>query len=247
VFYLTSILAYRYSQYLSNPSSVDPSASTPCPVVKWNLQASSILQALPLFCFAFNCQVQYPTIRSSSSSPPGSPGPPSVPQSPLILSTMSTCAIIYSISAASGYSTFCVSTSSNVLDAYPSSDPLILAARWAFAVVLLCSYPLYSTAIVRDLGEYLYGPSFNSLPPPPSLAPARWSLSALVVLSMSCIAYLDPPLTTITGLTGAVGGSALVYVLPGAIAWEAGWKAGGIMTAAGGTVMIMTTWAVLKQ
>ena len=70
--------------------------------------------------------------------------------------------------------------------------------------------------------------------------------SAAIVGTTAVVAYFEPPLDRITGITGAVGGGALVYVLPGTIRWKAGGGGGRIMAIGGTIVMVLGTWAVIR-
>jgi len=208
----------------------------PLETANWDL--NSLSTSLPIFCFAFNCQVQFLPIKSELENPT------KARTRLLIFATMLIVCVLYCLDATVGYITFCKDTIDNILDNYESGDHLVFVARVAFVLVLTFSFPLYSTAIVSSVANLLFvdsdtndGGSFekdqqherdvgmNSLLEKGDKVSdqgnvglsfsLRLSLTTIMLLTMSTIVWCDPPLDKILGLTGALGGCALVYVLPG--------------------------------
>merc|ERR1712130_595974 len=167
---------------------------------------SGLFKALPLFVFAYNCQVQFVSYKYNMYNP-------NTKRVRLMLSaTMVFCMIIYMANASGGYLTFCGETLPNLLDSYKSNDDLILPARAALSFVLSCSYPLYSHAIRSSL-ELTFFDNDRSRKQKQIF---YYGSTLLIVGSMTAIAIFFKELDQVLGLTGAIAGSSLVYILPGA-------------------------------
>jgi hypothetical protein len=155
--------------------------------------------------------------------------------------------LLYAADASLGYASYCADTLSNILDNFASGDKLVLVARVAFVLVLNFSFPLYSTAIVSSVDSMIGGEGVGK-------KRRRVTLATLIVGAMALIVSFDPPLDKILGLTGAVGGCALVYVYPGTIydralrAQKGGGEGGswvGLLLAAAGAVLGITCTSVI--
>ena len=83
-----------------------------------------------------------------------------------------------------------------------------------FVITLCFSFPLYSKAIITSLDSLLFGASCSGDRSGMSCS-RRTVLASTVVGSMIFIECFEPPLESVLGLTGAIGGCALVYVFPG--------------------------------
>merc|ERR1712130_682813 len=166
----------------------------------------SIFKALPLFVFAYNCQVQFVSYKFAMEN--------STPKRvvSMLCVTMFFCMMMYTINASGGYSTFCDRTLPNLLDSFKGSDILILPARAALSISVACSYPLYSKAIREAIEN-----TFFDYPQSHTKKRARYIVVTLsLVASMTIVAIVFTALDQVLGLTGAIAGSALVYIIPGA-------------------------------
>jgi amino acid permease len=127
--------------------------------------------------------------------------------------------LYYGITALLTYMTFCSATAEDMLDSYGAGG-LAAATRVTFAVQTAASFPLTSI-VLRDVLD-------SSLPPHAPAerrarhAPVRFkAISCGIVLVSTAVAALRPPLQAVMALTGAVGGSALAFVFPGLLLFEA--------------------------
>ncbi|GMI27875.1 hypothetical protein TeGR_g15197 [Tetraparma gracilis] len=203
--------------------------------------SEGLFTSLPIFCFAFNCQVQFIPIKQELHDP--SPSRVRL----LVLAVMAGVCLLYAADASLGYASYCADTLSNILDNFASGDKLVLVARVAFVLVLNFSFPLYSTAIVSSVDSMIGGEGVGK-------KRRRVTLATLIIGAMALIVSFDPPLDKILGLTGAVGGCALVYVFPGTIydralrAQKGGGEGGswvGLLLAAAGAVLGITCTSVI--
>ena len=197
--------------------------------------STGLCTSLPIFCFAFNCQVQFiPIVKELEDASKGRVGK-------LVAVTMCAVCVLYCVDATMGYLSFCESTESNILDNYSGDDKLVLVGRACFVGTLCFSFPLYSTAIVTSVERLMGGGGEGK-------GGRREGIAAGVILSMVGIVYGDPPLDKVLGLTGAVGGCALVYVFPGLFydrAVEGGSWGGRVLAAAGGLLGVTCTVVIL--
>ena len=167
----------------------------------------SLSTSLPIFCFAFNCQVQFLPLKNELQAPTRAR------IRKMVFVTMLCVFILYGVDASAGYLSFCQATKSNILDNYGEDDVVVFVARVAFVAVLNFSFPLYSTAIVTSVDSMIKNE--NKLELGDMSFRRRVVLASAIVFSQAFIVNLNPDLDKILGLTGAIGGCSLVYVFPG--------------------------------
>jgi amino acid permease len=195
VMYLSVVIAIRA------PWSDGVCSSGTAPVDEF-VFSGSLGTSLPIFCFAFNCQVQFiPIVRELSDATASR-------VRSLVLGSMFFVLVLYSLDAGMGYLTFCQDTLNNILDCYSEDDVLVTISQWAFTLILSFSFPLYSTAIATAADNIIGGEGQGS-------NPRRFALVTAIIGSMAVITLFNPSLDAVLGLTGAIGGCALVYVFPG--------------------------------
>jgi amino acid permease len=197
----------------------------------WFVWSTAMFKAMPLFCFAFICQVQFCETRaemmmmmatkkgSSTSSSSTSRSSTSEIRGAVALSLVIALAL-YCVFAAFGYYTWCDAALPNTLDNYAARDALILLGRAAMLVMLAGSIPLFTHAIRGAADQLFFGAApRNSADRAASRAhrtrQIAWTVG--IVGAVCVLACLCGQLDVILGLTGALGGSALVYLIPGAL------------------------------
>ena len=168
-----------------------------------------IFTSLPIFCFAFNCQVQFIPIVGDLRVTDGESRSSKVKI--LVFAVIALVCLLYVLDSVIGYLSFCADTDSNILDNY-SNDSLVRVGRVGFVITLCFSFPLYSTAIISSVDSLMRGVKAGALEMPWE---RRIPLATSVIGSMMIIVSFDPRLEAVLGLTGAVGGCSLVYIFPG--------------------------------
>lgn len=177
----------------------------------WANFGPGLWQSLPLFIYAFNCVVPFVPILNEMKRK----------QAPRVRSTLTfavtVCLIAYCMCAFGGYLAFCDRACPNILDCYPASNGLVLPARVALLINLIFIVPLFNV-IVRGCLEKQFGLVSDA----PGADTTESNKPALSVLLTICLVSLSTAsacifqnLGVILGLTGAVGGSILVWILPG--------------------------------
>jgi amino acid permease len=135
----------------------------------------------------------------------------------LIAATVLISLLYYTATSLLVYATFCDAVKQDALRSY-DGGVLAVATRAAFAAQTAASFPLTSV-VLRDV--------LDTMLPPTGERSAREGgvriklLSAGIVLLSAAVAALRPPLETVMALTGALGGSTLAFVFPGALLFEA--------------------------
>jgi len=177
----------------------------------WANFGSGLWQSLPLFIYAFNCVVPFVPILTEMKR-----------KRPTRIRTTLTfavtvCLIAYCMCAFGGYLGFCDRACPNILDCYPASNGLVLPARIALLVNLIFIVPLFNF-IVRGCLEKQLG-LVSDAPGADMTESSNPTLSVfltvVLVSSSTALACVFKNLGVILGLTGAVGGSILVWILPG--------------------------------
>lgn len=175
--------------------------------VEWFLYGVGIFKALPLFVFAYNCQIQFVGYKYAMSNPT----PKRVVT--MLLVTLWFCMFVYMTNATGGYTTFCDETLANLLDSYKGNDILILPARACISFSVACSYPLYSREIRTAIEINFFSHKGQSVA---EKKIRYYVVTILIVASMTVVAIVFQSLDKILGLAGAIAGSSVVYILPGA-------------------------------
>ncbi|KAJ1620693.1 transmembrane amino acid transporter protein-domain-containing protein [Pavlovales sp. CCMP2436] len=159
-------------------------------------------KSVPLLVFAFNCQVPFLPIVAEMGHPSWRD------ISGLLAFTFAGCAALYWAVALLGFLSFGETVEANVIDSFADSDTKAVLARIAMVLVLIFSFPLYLFAIRLSIGRLLLGT--EDLPPVPHCA-----LTAAIVLGCAAVASRFETLEVPLGLTGALAGSCIVFVIPG--------------------------------
>jgi len=111
-----------------------------------------LFTSLPIFCFAFNCQVQFIPIVGELRIADGESRSAKVKM--LVWVVIALVCSLYVFDSVIGYLSFCADTDSNILDNY-SNDILVKVGRVGFVVTLCFSFPLYSTAIISSVDSLM--------------------------------------------------------------------------------------------
>lgn len=191
----------------SPPSPPRLLAELPALAASWAGEGRSAMDGFkmaPLLVFAFNCQVPFLPLVAEMPQPTW----PRVSRA-LAITFASTLALYLAI-ATLGFVGFGQgAVAPNILDSFSNSDSLAVLARMAMIIVLVTSFPLYAFAIRLALGRLLL--RTEDVPPLPHFA-----LTALIVLGCGAVSMGFTSLEVPLGLTGSLGGTCLVFILPAA-------------------------------
>jgi len=175
--------------------------------VPTSVVSSGIWQSLPLFVYAFNCAVPFIPIFVEMKRKKGLRVRITVSFAVLL------CFLTYCACAFGGYWSFCGKACPNILDCFPASDALILPGRVALLFILTGCIPLFNFivrhCIEKQMGWISEG-SRESQRPLCSVV-----LTIVLVAAATIMAVVFKNLGVVLGLTGAIGGSILVWILPG--------------------------------
>mmetsp|Transcript_91538 Transcript_91538/g.296123 ORF Transcript_91538/g.296123 Transcript_91538/m.296123 type:complete len:452 (+) Transcript_91538:47-1402(+) len=181
--------------------------------VAWVSSLPALLDAVPMLTFCLNAATAFVTIRAQLQ-PPGQTGqPPRGLVASMIWGGQLLALVDYALASAAGYLTFCGAVPDNVLDAYPTSHLLALAARLALAVqlCLACAgvyVPLARASLWRLLrGIYVEGEPFG--------ASCGTATALLLVVMLAAAVALGGLLALPLGLISAVCTTAIMFVFPG--------------------------------
>ena len=107
------------------------------------------------------------------------------------------------------YITLREKSTSNILNAFPKDDSLIIFCRILFAIDLCFTYPL-EVFIVRDtIQKSIFGAK--------EFSPLRhYAITAAIVVSTTVIGCITCDLGLIIELTGGIGASLLAFIIPSA-------------------------------
>ena len=133
---------------------------------------------------------------------------------------------LYVLNSFSGYYSFCgysvrdhlniLSQASNVLDSYPALDPLILVGRLIISFALCFTFPLYGYSVREVVIKTFHLQNTGTVSGIISYL-AYWKLAlvtVIMVLSCMTVAIFFNDLSTVIGITGAIGGSSLMCIIP---------------------------------
>jgi len=143
--------------------------------------------------------------------------------------------LLYMACMGLGYYTFGDAAASNIMLNYAQSDGLAVVARLATGFSILFGFPLAMFGLVTsarglaETGAAAAGPE-SRLAAPLRAAAAPSGRRALVLSALAfvtVVAVLIADIGLIVGLSGAVLGAAIVYVIPAIIALRAGGAGGG--------------------
>jgi len=134
----------------------------------------------------------------------------SLPRFYLVAALGFTCAAAISLTGMiCGFLTFGGTSAGFILNNYANKDGLIAAARTAISVSVICSYPLVFNSLREDVLEMM------GMPRPPRRVMQRATLILLGLITG--LAIVLPDLGVVAAVTGALFGSALVYIFPALI------------------------------
>ncbi|KAK8809408.1 hypothetical protein WA171_000990 [Blastocystis sp. BT1] len=160
----------------------------------------NIFAVLPIFCFGHCSQVQFIPIVADMEKPTRKRVGIVVFFAYLLIFTL------YVLNSFSGYYSFCGYSASNVLDSYPALDPLILVGRLIISFALCFTFPLYGYSVREVVIKTFHLQNT-----------AYWKLAlvtVIMVLSCMTVAIFFNDLSTVIGITGAIGGSSLMCIIP---------------------------------
>ena len=169
-----------------------------------------IFVVLPIFCFGHCSQVQFIPVVSDMERPTRKRVGVVVFFAYLLI------LVLYLLNSFSGYFAFCGYSASNVLDSYPAFDPLILVGRLIISVALCFTFPLYGYSVREVIVKTFH--LQNTSRHRTSLSSVEyWKLALVtIVMVLSCmtVAIFFNDLSTVVGITGAIGGSSLMSIIP---------------------------------
>jgi len=204
-------LIAQYSDWPSCAEGCEGTKGAPLsPPILWNA-GIGLWQSLPLFIYAFNCVVPFVPILIEMKRK----------RAARVRTTLTfavtVCFISYCMCAFGGYLAFCDKACPNILDCYPADNALVLPARVALLINLIFIVPLFNV-IVRSCVEKQIG--LVSDAPGADVTESKRPFCSLLLTfflvgSSNALACVFSNLSIILGLTGAVGGSILVWILPG--------------------------------
>jgi hypothetical protein len=116
-------------------------------------------------------------------------------------------ALLYIAVALAGYVAFCDKTTACILESFPASDNIIIAARIAICCVLSCVFPLFSHAIRGSIHRQFFESEEET-------GLKGVITTFLIVLVPSIIGVVNPPLDVVLGLAGAVAAVQLMLIIP---------------------------------
>jgi amino acid permease len=124
----------------------------------------------------------------------------------------SMCAVVltYSAMAVFGYATWGSTTLSDVLNNYPISYVPAIIARIALALTIVFSYPLVSFALRNNIATIVWG----SLLQRPITFRIEKAIAVGVLIFSIFVAELVDDLSKILSFTGALCGTAIIFIFP---------------------------------
>lgn len=176
----------------------------------WINVGPAVFQSLPLFVYSFNCVVPFIPIFAEMKRKKGTRVRTTLTAAVLL------CFVVYCMCAFGGYWAFCGRSCPNILDCYPAADALILPARIALVILVIPTIPLFNY-VARQCIEKQVGLSAEASDAGrgSQRSIASIILTIALVAAANTIAVLTQNLSVVLGLTGALGGSILVWILPG--------------------------------
>ena len=195
-------------------------------VVQWRLSAS-MLNAIPIMVFAYQCHVQAVSIYAELTSSPSllpclsRSGHPSLMKKCRGMTHVAAvafleCSVLYIITGASGYIQFPGKTLSNILSNYDIQDDLMQAARILVGAAAMLHYPVDlhpARTALYDLACKCIGRRAVYPPPYPPIAAAAASMFCLTAVLACVLTDLGKVFQVIGGLAGSM----VIFVLPGAV------------------------------
>lgn len=196
-------------------------------VSRWRL-SPSMLNAIPIMVFAYQCHVQavpiYAELTGSPSLLPcnsSAAAPPTLAKKCRGMSRVAAvafleCTVMYIITGAAGYIQFPGRTQSNILRNYDIHDNLMQTAHILVGAAATLHYPVdlhaartaYYDLACKYLGRVPVYP-----PPYPPIAAAAASMFGLTAILACVLTDLGKVFQVIGGLAGSV----VIFVLPGAV------------------------------
>lgn len=196
-------------------------------VSQWQLSAS-MLNAIPIMVFAYQCHVQAvpiyaeltgaPSLIPCAGNPPGRPSLMKKCQGMSWVAAIAflECTLMYIITGAAGYIQFPGRVDSNILSNYDIHDDLMQAARILVGAAASLHYPIDlhpARSALYDLACKYTG--HTAVYPPPYLPIA--SAAAFMFCLTATIACLLTDLGKVFQVIGGLAGSMVIFILPGAV------------------------------
>lgn len=202
----------------------------------WRFQAHAVplaradavgaFRSAPLLVFAFNCQVPFVPIIAEFTAPTWR----EITQ--LLVLTFAVTIALYEAVATVGYVTFAeAGVKDNVLDSFEEGDLLAIAASAAMVIVLVCSFPLYAfsvrSTLAHLLSSSLAGGAADAARGSDAGGDAQagggaqrsinLALTAAIVVPCAILSMAFESLEVPLGLTGALAGTSIVFIVPAAL------------------------------
>lgn len=131
----------------------------------------------------------------------------------LLISAIAFVLLLYLPNSLAGYITFCDKILGDELDCYDSSNIPMLIARIALPFTISVTYPLYSHTLRMSISKVLFG-----TPYPDTLF--RYLITIIFLGISLIVAIFFKQIDVVAGITGALGGSMLVLIVPGILYYK---------------------------
>jgi|UniRef100_A0A7S4LJV0 amino acid permease len=180
------------------------------PAMHWGLpdDYSQLLLVLPLFVFAFGChQVTFQLVDELKDN--------TLFRCDLVIgSAMAISCLFYLFVAFSGYRTFGNATVPDIISLYP--DNVFLAVgRIGLALNMALSYPLHSLSFRNSISVLVLGRPALELS-----NKVYYTLTYVLLIITVVIAMTVADIAVVLSYCGAIGGTALAFILPGAYYYQ---------------------------
>lgn len=163
--------------------------------------SAGLFRALPVITFAFTCQFNYYEIMEKLER--------RTPLREAIVSSLAIgfCTCMYMMIGTFGYLTFYGTTKSNFLIDYDLDDVPVIVGRVGMALCLVCSVPMMSYPIIKNLHELIFGDRQHTWV-------IRSVMTFLVLSCMVTIGILNPDVGIVFGISGATASTAVSFLFP---------------------------------
>uniref|UniRef100_A0A7S4PVV0 Amino acid transporter transmembrane domain-containing protein n=1 Tax=Alexandrium monilatum TaxID=311494 RepID=A0A7S4PVV0_9DINO len=232
--WVAAIAVFGTALSLAWRSMVTAAAPDPAPLLIGS--GAGILRTVPILVFALNIHVQAVPIHAALSAERRR-----LVRRAVAPAAMACCSVAYVLAGLCAARQLGAGTPGDVLRAYGDEDKLMAAAKAAMALHLALGYPVVFLPGVRSVGfamssggsgasraaraeRLLHGGDSGggatlqvTRGETPTLVDAAGRHALLVTLTVLCttsLAVLFPQVSSVFGLTGAIFGSTIIYLLP---------------------------------
>eukprot|EP00039_Didymoeca_costata_P033131 m.40800 g.40800 ORF g.40800 m.40800 type:complete len:486 (-) comp9712_c0_seq2:64-1521(-) len=162
-----------------------------------------VFRALPIVTLAYTCQFNIFPIVSSLKRPTRAR------MQTVIVTSLTTCFLVYCLVGFFGYLTFFSRVRGNLLLNYDPSDGYIMVGRMAVAIVILFSYPVLAFPCLNAIDELMFDPHKWKFSYCRRGILMSFTLGIQYVIAMT-VADISVPL----GIAGSTGSTLICFILP---------------------------------